>query len=626
MRSLQASERQYRAVVDHATDALFVHGDQGRIIDVNQQACESLGYTRDELLGMSPTEFDPDVTPEFLAALGPKIRAGGTVAFDSRHRRKDGTLFPVEVRLRSFVLGERTLAVALARDISERKRAEQALRASEERFRELAETIAEVFWVTNAEKSAMLYISPAYERIWGRTCQSLYDAPQSWLDAIHPDDRARVLDAALTKQEAGLYDEEYRIVRPDGEARWIRDVAFPVRDATGRVARVVGVARDITDRRSLEMQLRHSQKMDAIGQLAGGVAHDFNNLLGAILLDADHADGMPHHPDEVREAVADIRAAAERAAALTRQLLLFGRRQALQARSLDLNAIVRDLTKMLQRIIGEDIRLDVRLSAMQLAVHADAGMLEQVLVNLVVNARDAMPNGGTLTIATTEQIFDGLGASRVLDAQPGRYACLTVTDTGAGIAPEILPRIFEPFFTTKEPGRGTGLGLATAFGIVKEHRGWIAVDSATGRGTTFEVFVPIQGDASDTRARAVTTSPGGSETIFFVEDEPQLRRATRRILERHGYRVIEADNGADAMRMWPDIRQAVSLLLTDVVMPGGIDGFELASRLRADRPELAVIFASGYPPDAQQPERPLQKPVPSAQLLETIRRSLDRRV
>ncbi|HEY1554756.1 MAG TPA: PAS domain S-box protein [Kofleriaceae bacterium] len=629
---LVASEGLFRAVVDHATDAMFLHDHGGRVLDVNRQACESLGYTRDELLGMSPADFDPDATPELMARLGPRMRSGEVVAFDTRHRRKDGSSFPVEIRVRHFPLGERELGVALVRDISERKRVEQELRASEERFRELAETIAEVFWVIDADKQRMLYISPGYERTWGRSCQSLYDSPRSWLDAIHPDDRARVLDAATQKQTLGTYNEEYRIVRPDGEVRWVRDVAFPVRDAAGIVQRMVGVARDVTDLRSLQDQLLQSQKMDAIGQLAGGIAHDFNNLLGAILLETEHAEQLAALPDEARKVIAEVRAAAQRGAALTRQLLLFGRREVMRPRALDVNTVVADLVKMLQRIIGEDIRLEVRLAESPLLVLADGGMLEQVLVNFAVNARDAMPAGGTLAIVADEHQIDEHAAARVADARPGRYARLRVSDTGPGISPEILPRIFEPFFTTKQPGRGTGLGLATAFGIAKQHQGWIAVESAPGHGAAFHVFLPLHDDVRVAPASGAGVPLGGTETILLVEDEDQMRRGVRRLLERHGYRVVEAESGVAALAAWSSVRASVSVVVTDVVMPGGVDGYELASQLCADKPELVVIFASGYSTEALSRrartlphEQFLQKPFASRQLLDAISSVLARR-
>ena len=524
-------------------------------------------------------------------------------------------------------------ALRESEQIAERKHAEEALRASEERFRELAETIQEVFWVTDPSKSRMLYISPAYEKIWRRTCQSLYDEPASWLDAIHPDDRPRVLRSARTKQASGAYDEEYRILRPDGQERWIRDRAFPVQSPSGEVQRIVGLARDITERRQLEEQLRQSQKMEAIGQLAGGVAHDFNNVLTAIMIQAEVAGLTENLPEAVREALQQICIYGKRAANLTRQLLVFSRRQVMQQKEVNLNEIVASLAKMLQRIIGEDVRLQQHLQPIPLIIRADAGMLEQVVLNLVINARDAMPQGGRLLIETAEKSIDEAFARLHPEAVPGRYVWLSVSDTGSGIAPEVLPRIFEPFFTTKEPGKGTGLGLATVYGIVKQHGGWIQVFSEPQHGATFQIFLPASGAASvsvgDTE-HANAEPRGGTETILLVEDEASVRMVTRMLLEEYGYRVLEASNGLEALKLWEQEGSSIALLVTDLVMPAGVSGQQLASRLKEYRPDLKIIFTSGYSAEIagrqiqlQHAENFLQKPFSANQLLHLIRHSLD---
>ena len=511
-----------------------------------------------------------------------------------------------------------------------RARVEQVLRESEERFRQLAENIQEVFWMT-ANKQ-VIYVSPAYERIWGRSRVSLYESPRAWLEAIHPDDREQVLRAAKTVQTGGEYDETYRIQRPDGAVRWIHDRAFPVRGAQGEIVRIVGTAEDITEQRQLEEQYRQVQKMEAIGQLAGGIAHDFNNLLtvirgyGSLLLLGAQT------PPETAAAAREIVRAAEQGANLTRQLLAFSRRQVMQPRALELTETVTSLTTMLQRILGADIQLQLKPHPSPLVTRADAGMLDQVLMNLVVNACDAMPGGGRLVIETTEKSFTEEDVAAIPDARPGRYVSLRVTDTGSGISPENLPRIFEPFFTTKQPGKGTGLGLSTVFGIVKQHCGWIRVDSEVGRGTTFQIFLPAaeETDRIARRGDREGGALGGTETILVVEDEPSLRLLTRAVLEPNGYQVLEAASGVDALRVWEEHQGSVHLLLTDIMMPEGISGLELAARLRENSPDLKVIFTSGYSADIaggqlhlQEGQNFIQKPSSPQQLLQTVRRCLD---
>ena len=500
---------------------------------------------------------------------------------------------------RLVALGEKSRR-ALLSVLEDEKRSGQNLRTSEERFRQLAENINEVFWITDPDKHQMLYISPAYEKIWGRTCASLYQAPQTWLEAIHPDDRNRILHAAATKQPEGTYDETYRIVRPDKSERWVHDRAFPIRNPAGQVYRLVGTAEDITERRKLEEQLRHAQKMEAIGQLAGGVAHDFNNILAAIRMQSDLMRFDDELSGEQKDSVDEITAAAERATNLTRQLLLFSRHEKMQPRDLDLGESVSDLAKMLRRILGEDIQMHFKFAAQPLHIHADPGMIDQVVMNLAINSRDAMPDGGNLYIETAAVELDELAIQQSPRARPGSFVCLSVTDTGCGIAPEIIPRIFEPFFTTKGVGKGTGLGLATVFGIVETHRGWIDVYSEVDRGTTFRIFFPRLSVASSRLKQAPTTlqsAERGDETILLVEDDHALRLAFKKALTQLGYRVIEAGNGAGALELWDQHRGQIDLLLTDLVMPGGMNGKEFAEKLLAEAPKLKVIYMSGYSPD-----------------------------
>jgi two-component system, cell cycle sensor histidine kinase and response regulator CckA len=524
-------------------------------------------------------------------------------------------------------------ALQEARERKRRHEAEESLKESEARFRLLAENIDEVFWLTDTRKSEMLYINPTYEKIWGRTCESLYKNPGDWLAAIHPDDRERIREAARTRQALGSYDETYRIVRPDGSIRWIRDRACPIHEESGEVYRVVGTAEDITEKRSLEERYRQSQKMEAIGQLAGGVAHDFNNLLTVIRGNAELVlMGNEQLDAQYTEYLTQVVDAAQRAANLTRQLLAFSRKQMLQSQTLNLNSVVANLVKLLNRVIGEDIQLQCNYDTQQAHVLADPGMMEQVLMNLVVNARDAMPRGGKLIISSDLITFDE-GAIRLHpEARPGAFACLAVSDTGMGIEPENLARIFEPFFTTKEPGKGTGLGLATVYGIVKQHLGWIEVASRPGAGTTFKIYLPaVEPPKAQEAGKTAEARPrGGSETVLLVEDEDSLRRLARRTLETFGYKVIEAASGPEAIKIWESEAEEIDLLLSDVVMPGGILGRELGRMLRAKKPGLKVLFMSGYSPDQARPPQLsgdtsffLQKPFRSALLAETVRKCLD---
>jgi two-component system cell cycle sensor histidine kinase/response regulator CckA len=385
-----------------------------------------------------------------------------------------------------------------------------------------------------------------------------------------------------------------------------------------------------------EAQLRQSQKMEAVGHLAGGIAHDFNNLLAVM---RGNTELVLMTESQLSDAVSDclkqVVSASDRAANLTRQLLTFSRKQGMQPQPLDLNEVVGNFAKMLKRIIGEDFRLQCTYAARLPAVQADVGMLEQVLVNLAVNARDAMPKGGQLLILTETTRLDAAHASAHPEARAGDFVCLSVTDTGTGIAAEHLPHLFEPFFTTKEVGKGTGLGLATVYGIVQQHEGWIEVASELGAGSTFKIFLPALEPslAAVSATEPVEAKPaGGSETILMVEDDEAVRSLTSRILRRSGYHVHEAASGPQALELWRAHKQEIALVLTDIIMPEHMNGRELADQLRAERPDLKVIFISGYSgetvgKDSAVPWRTgtgfLQKPCHRHTLLQTVREALD---
>ncbi|HEY8926199.1 MAG TPA: PAS domain-containing protein [Polyangia bacterium] len=600
--------------------------------------CSMLGYPPDKGAADRAVWLER-LHPEDRPAIAAKIQNeianhGASYEYEARMRHADGSYRWIHVVGRILAYDERgqaTRMIGVRMDVTERKLVELRLRESEDRFRQLAENIQEVFWMTDPSRRQFLYISPAYEKLWGRSCADLLRSPDDWSAGVHPDDRARVSEAIATTRERAPCDETYRILRPDGSVRWIHERSYPVLDGAGRVQRLVGTAEDITEARQLEAQLRQSQRMEAVGQLAGGVAHDFNNILAAIMMQADLAFEMVDRSGEVRDLLTDIKTATERASNLTRQLLAFSRRQVLQTRVVDLNDVVTSLSKMLERIVGEDVDLQLELHPSPLLTRADAGMLDQVLMNLVVNARDAMPTGGRLTIETSERFLTAEAGAP--PESRGRYICVTVTDTGTGIEPRHLSRIFEPFYTTKDPSKGTGLGLATAFGIVKQHGGLLTVDSVVGKGATFQVLLrPTEDDENRSAAPPPPARPaarGGGETVLVVEDEATVRQLTRRTLERAGYRVLEACDAVEALRVWEQHQSAIDLLMTDIVMPEGVSGRELAERLHASKPKLRVILTSGYSADIAGQElslRPghafLQKPATPRVLLDCVRRCL----
>ncbi|MFT3695983.1 MAG: PAS domain S-box protein [Kofleriaceae bacterium] len=544
--SIRETEVRFRTFVDHATDTLLLLDRQARIIDVNRHACDTLGYTREELLGQSPGLFDPNSTPEFLKSLGARLDSEPMVTFESELRRKDGSTFPVEVRMRAFSDGERRF-VALARDITDQKRGEANLRAREERFRHMIEHASDLISVIDRDWN-FHFQSPAIKRMLGLDPEQTIG--KFCLDFVHPDDiapKSAALKEAFAKL-GQLVTFEQRVRHANGEWRTFQTKAQMLPDESGLVLN----SRDLTEARLLEEQLRQAQKMDAVGQLAGGVAHDFNNILAAILMQTELSirHGLPA---DVKENLDQIKMAAERAAELTRQLLMFSRRQIMQPRDIDLNAQIANLGKMLQRLLGEHIELELGLESQPTMARVDPGMLDQLLMNLAINGRDAMPDGGRLEIR--------------LRADAEEFS-IQVSDTGVGIPQEILPRIFEPFFTTKEAGKGTGLGLATVFGIVQQHKGTIRVISEPGAGATFEVRIPRGSTGRPTEVAPATSTTAKNELILVVEDDPTLRRTTRRTLERAGYRAVEASNGLDAIGLWESLEEKPHLLLTDLVMPG----------------------------------------------------------
>ena len=527
-------------------------------------------------------------------------------------------------------------AVREAEERRQRKQMETELVRREKYFRTLTENALDILTVLNRE-GLYLYNSPSLKRVLGYGPAEM--AGRNAFGFVHPEDVAQAREAfqAALDKPAHPVRVEFRFRHQDGSWRYLEAVGQSHVDDPA-IGGVVINSRDVSDRkraeaelRESENQLRQAQKMEAIGQLAGGVAHDFNNILTVIHGHASLLSAKAKLSGDNARSATQIAQAAERASALTRQLLTFSRRQAIQPRPLDLNEVVLNLTKMVGRVLGEDIALQVQYCSGPAVVLADPGMIDQVLLNLVVNSRDAMPKGGSLNIAVESTEIDAVRAAQHRESSPGRFLCLTVSDTGCGIAPENLRRVFEPFFTTKEMGRGTGLGLATAYGIIKQHRGWIEVFSLVDRGTTVKVFLPAVAQAVQAAEPAAAEKPvrGGSETILVVEDEAPVRELVCNLLAGYGYKVVQAESGGKAMELWQASRDDIDLLMTDLVMPDRMNGRELAERMWADRPQLKVIFTSGYTAEAAGKDflgggfNYLQKPYHPATLATTVRDCLD---
>lgn len=513
----------------------------------------------------------------------------------------------------------------------ERIRAEGELRNSENRFHSIWENSVDGMRLTD-EHGTILAVNEAYCKLVGMRREELEGKPFTVTYC-----ETEKLDEFLTKYQSRfkkrILQKQFtrRMKFRTGRVVDLEDTNSFIDSHDGKPL-LLALFRDITAQKRLEEELRQSQKMESIGQLAGGIAHDFNNILTVIsghssLLLMDESLGS-----HSRESIEQIGRSAERAANLTRQLLAFSRKQMMQARNLNLNEVIGDMTKILQRVLGEDISLQVCLASILPPVHADPGMMEQILLNLAVNSRDAMPNGGNLLVETLTIFADETHPQKPADVPPGKFACLRVRDTGCGIPQELLTKIFEPFFTTKDVGKGTGLGLATVYGIVKQHRGFLHVTSELNQGTTFEIYLPSATGVADSANRLENTRlRGGIESILLVEDEDGVRTLAASILKRLGYRVVEANSGLSALELWHAQHQSIDLVLTDIVMPDGMSGRELANRLKAEKPGIEVVFTSGYPRHEIADEvlfregvNFLQKPYQPQALAELVRSCLDK--
>ena len=629
---LRHSQRRFHDLFENSPDAVFVEDLQGKVLDVNAAACTLHGFSRKELIGKNAiTELVPAARWESARENLRKIAAGEIKWFESESVTANGRVVPVEGRVVRVEFEGQPALLFHVRDVSERHAAEMARRSSEALFRSVWENSADGMRLTD-EAGNIIAVNSAYGRLVGMTQAQLEGKPFTVVHAASADAAAMLHAHRLNFRSSFAEQKSEKQFTLHDDRQVVFEISDSYVESGGKPRLLLSLFRDVTLQKRLEEQLRQSQKMEAIGQLAGGVAHDFNNILTIIL---GHASLLAMSPLDARALASanQIKQASERAAGLTRQLLAFGRKQIVNPRPLDLNRVVGGMTEMLGRLLGEDIALELNFSREPAVVDADPTMMEQILLNLSVNSRDAMPRGGRLAIRISEREVDTAHIRKSIEAAPGRYICLSHTDNGEGIPPENLQRIFEPFFTTKELGKGTGLGLATVYGIVKQHKGWIEIETEMGKGTTFHVFLPASAVSAPEIEAATETqfrTLGGSETVLVVEDERDLREIITRTLNRHGYRVFQAVDGNNALQIWNEYKHDIQLLFTDVIMPGGMNGRELADKLLIEKPKLKVIFSTGYGADALgknfklDPElNYLQKPYLPHALARIVRKNLD---
>ncbi len=615
-----------RSTFESTTDGLLVVDRSGRIVSFNERFLSlwqvprtileernnqaALELVQDQL--KDPVGFQQRIQRVYSH---PEVESFDILEF------KDGRVFE-RYSCPQRMDGEPVGRVWCFRDVTERRRSEESVL----KLSRVVEQTADAVLITDAN-GIIEYANPAFEALTGYSSREILGkTPRILNSGRHDAAFFSVLWSTILsgKVFAGVFINR----KKNGELYHAEKTITPIKDVAGTITHFVATEKDISERKELEARLRQSQKMEAFGQLAAGVAHDFNNILTVIQGHAALLQSKRLNQNDQSSSTTEIFRASERAANLTRQLLTFSRRQPMQSRDLDLNDIVAGITRMLQRLIGEHIALEAHYAPGGAPVHADPGMMEQVLMNLAVNSRDAMPRGGKLIVRTEMTSVDDAHVGSNPAARRGDFVRLSVSDTGDGIAPEDLPHIFEPFFTTKEIGKGTGLGLATVFGVVEQHSGWIEVESQVNRGTIFHVYLPRQNkgvlDRKDSHASGSLLH--GTETILLVEDEPPVRYFMQTLLETHGYRIHPAESGPRAVEIWQKHRDSIDMLLTDMVMPEGMNGRELADRLRIERPDLKVLFCSGYSDEMLGKDSPLrskgnflEKPFEPARLLQSVR-------
>ena len=624
---LLASETRYRRLFESAKDGILIlDAGTGKILDVNPFLVDLLGFDHEHFLGRKLWEIGlfKDIAASEAAFV--ELQEKGYIRYeDLPLGTRDGRRIEVEFVSNVYLVGSMKVVQCNIRDLTERKRAEEELRKLS-----MAVSQSPAAVIITDVQGNIEYVNPRFIENSGYTLDEVRGQNPRLLKSGETS-QAEYEKLWKTITSGGEWRGEFHNKRKDGSLFWERAFISPIREASGTITHFLGIKEDITEQMNLEEQFRQAQKMEAIGRLAGGVAHDFNNILQAIVgysgLLLDH---LPEQ-DKTHEFADEIAKGADRAAALTRQLLAFSRRQVLQMEDLDLNEVIEHVAKMIRRVIGEDVQLKVVPGRRLDALHADRGQMEQVLLNLCVNARDAMPEGGALTIETDNVAMDSEYFEAHAWATPGRYVLISVADTGCGMDAETQARIFEPFFTTKELGKGTGLGLATVYGIVRQHQGMIQVNSEVEKGTTFKVYLPsVERTATTVGTKVVTRSKGGTETVLVAEDDETLRKLAVRILENAGYTVLLAADGGEAIDVFKKYAAEIDLVVLDVVMPK-MSGKAVYDVLRQHHPRLRFLFSSGYSTDAihtgfvlEEGIELIQKPYAPDALLRKVREVLDR--
>jgi PAS domain S-box-containing protein len=620
--------------MESAADGISILDAQGEHVYANSAFARMMGF--ESALAMMGKSWREIYDHRDVALLQDQVRESlaqsGKWSGQISIRRQDNSRIPIEMTITVMAQGG---TVYVARDITRRLAAERARTETETKYRALIEQVAAVSYIAElGVHGVWLYVSPQVEAIFGYTPDEWLSQSDQWTQFIPPEDHPMIHAAEEACVSARRFQAEYRITRKDGQIIWVSDTAVVVPGSDNHPL-MEGIIVDITERKALENQLQQARRMEAVGRLAGGIAHDFNNLLTIIKGYVEMATNRSVAQPELRSDLQHIEDASERAGTLVRQLLAFSRKQVLKPKILDLNSIVLSLDKLLRRLLAETVEMKTIAGKDVGAVKADPSQIEQVIMNLVVNARDAMPSGGRILIETSNVELDDAYAQDHATVRPGRYVMLAVTDTGIGMTSDTVAHIFEPFYTTKESGRGTGLGLSTVYGIVKQSGGYIWVYSEPGKGTTFKVYLPQVEERVEVSSSAETPAPAardGKETILLVEDEPAVRELTRMVLSKRGYSVLEALNPADAERLAGRHGTEIHLLLTDVVMPG-MSGHELAKRLTARHRNLRVLYMSGYTHNVIAEDGTLeeglsflQKPFTPQVLAQKVRETLDRPV